>query len=101
MSHAFVCLPTLELTTFEQQVCSTKIGYANGLLLGTNSRQKRNVETLESAHQAKKSSATLAVVRFNDNRPVYIVSSKFSEPKKFVLRLNKVKEKYIQEQQPN
>ena len=54
MSHAFVCLPTLELTTFEQQVCSTKIGYANGLLLGTNSRKKRNAETLESAHQAKK-----------------------------------------------
>ena len=54
MSHAFVCLPTLELATFEQQVCSTKIGYANGLLLGTNSRKKRNVDALESAHQAKK-----------------------------------------------
>ena len=27
--HLFVCLPTLELTTFEQDVCSTKIVYAN------------------------------------------------------------------------
>ena len=27
----FVCLPTLELITFEQEVCSTKIGYANTL----------------------------------------------------------------------
>ena len=50
MSHAF----TLELTTFEQQVCSTKIGCANALLLGTNSRKKRNVDTLDSAHQPKK-----------------------------------------------
>ena len=29
ISYLFVCLPTLELTKFEQQVCSTKIGYAN------------------------------------------------------------------------
>ena len=27
--HLFVCLLTLELTTFEQEVCSTKIVYAN------------------------------------------------------------------------
>ena len=25
----FVCLPTLDLTTFEQEVCSTKLCYAN------------------------------------------------------------------------
>ena len=30
------CLPTLELTLYEQQVCSTKIDYANALSLGTN-----------------------------------------------------------------
>ena len=28
--------------------------YANALLLGTNSRKKRNVDTLDSAHQSKK-----------------------------------------------
>ena len=27
----FVCLPTLELTTFKQEVCSSKIGYTNTL----------------------------------------------------------------------
>ena len=40
ISQLFVCLPFLELTTFEQQVCSTKIGYANALLLGINSFKK-------------------------------------------------------------
>ena len=34
-------------------------------------------------------------------RGVRIASSKFSEPKRFVYRLNIVEEKYIQEQQPN
>ena len=28
ISRLFVCLPTLELETFEPQVCSTKIDYA-------------------------------------------------------------------------
>ena len=50
---------------------------------------------------SKKSSATLTVVGLNDNRAVYIASSKFSEPKRFVRRLNKVEGKYIQEQQSN
>ena len=49
----FVCLPTLELTTFEQEVCSTKIGYANTLSSGTNSCKKRNVATLNSAAHIK------------------------------------------------
>ena len=40
ISHLFVCLPTLELTLFEQQVCSTTIGYANALSLRTNSSKK-------------------------------------------------------------
>ena len=51
MSYALVCLPTLELTTFEQQVCSTKISYTNALLLGA---KKRNVNTLDRAYQVKK-----------------------------------------------
>ena len=50
---------------------------------------------------SKKSSATLTVVGLNDNRAVYIASSKFSEPKRFVRHLNKVEGKYIQKQQLN
>ena len=53
-SNLFVCLPSLELTTFEQQVCSKKVGDTNALSLGTNSCKKRNVVTLNSAHQVKK-----------------------------------------------
>ena len=34
------CLPTLGLTTFEQQVYSKKIDYANALALGTNNSKK-------------------------------------------------------------
>ena len=47
----FVCLPTLELTTFEQEVCSTKTVYANILSLERN--KKRNVATLNSAGRIK------------------------------------------------
>ena len=39
---------------------------------------------------SKKSSAILTVVGLNDKRAVYIASFKFSEPKRFVRRLNKV-----------
>ena len=49
----FVCLPTLELRIFEQEVCLTKIGYVNTLLPGTNSCKKRNVATLNSAVHVK------------------------------------------------
>ena len=42
----------MELTTFERQVCSTKIRYVHAL--GTNSCKKMNVATLNSVHQAKK-----------------------------------------------
>ena len=44
-----VCLPTLELRTFKEEVCSTNIGYANTLSSGTNNYKKRNVATLNSA----------------------------------------------------
>ena len=53
MSHAFVRLPTSESTTFEQQVCSAKIGYANTILLGTNSR-KKGMWTLRTAQIKQK-----------------------------------------------
>ena len=58
----FACLPTLELTTFEQEVCSTtKIGYANTLLLGTNSCKKRNAATLNSAAHIKQKYCVICV----------------------------------------
>ena len=50
---------------------------------------------------SKKSSVALTVAGLNDNTAVYIASSKFSEPKRFVRDLNKVEGKYIQEQQLN
>ena len=47
---------------FEQQVCSTKIGYANTLTLGANSCKKRIVDTLNSAaHISRKSIVTCVV----------------------------------------
>ena len=51
----FVCLPTLELTTFKHEVCTTKIGYANTLLSGTNRHKKKECGHCEqrSAHQSK------------------------------------------------
>ena len=65
ISHQFVCLPTLELITFEQQVCSTKIGYTNALSLGRNSRKKKECDHFEQRTSSKKSSATLTVVCLN------------------------------------
>ena len=53
-SNLFVCSLTLELTTFVQQICSTKIGYTNAIPLETNSCKKRKAATLNSAHQAEK-----------------------------------------------
>ena len=46
---SFFYLPSLELTIFEQNV-----DYANTLSLGDKKLQKRDVTTLNSAHQAKK-----------------------------------------------
>ena len=67
------------------------------IIVGNKQPQKRNVDTLDSANQAK-NTATLTVVGLNDMRAIYIASSKFSEPKRFGPRLNKVDGKYIQEQ---
>ena len=41
------------------------------------------------------------MVDYNDSRAVYIASSKYFEPKRFVRCWSKVERKYIQEQQPN
>ena len=70
---------------------------------GQTAAKKRNVATLNRAYQAHiKNSANVTVVGLNDNnRAVYIASSKFFERNRFVRRLNKVGGKYIQEQQAN
>ena len=84
ISHIFVYLPSLEFTTFEQQVWSTKIGYGNALSLAINSWKKRNVAVL-TAQLKQKSSVSLTVVGLNDSRSVYnIVFSESCEPKRFV-----------------
>ena len=75
ISHLLVCFPTLELTTFNQKVCSTKIGYANALSLGKNSCKKRNAVILNSATQIKQTSSVTCVVGENDSRVVCIASS--------------------------
>ena len=66
---------------------------------GQTAAKKRNVATLNSAHQTKNKSYFDS--NWNDNRAVYIAYPKSSESKRFVRRLNKVERKYIQEQQPN
>ena len=49
ISYLFVYLPTVELTSFEQQLCSTKVGYA----MGTNSCKTKGTWSLWTARQAK------------------------------------------------
>ena len=71
----FVCLTTLELTTYEQEVCSTKIGYANTLSSGTNSCKKRNETNLNSAAHIKRKCCVTCVADKNANRALYIASS--------------------------
>ena len=98
-SHLFVCLPTLELTTFEQQVCSTKIGYGHASL-GTNIWKKRNVVALNSAHQTEKQ-CNLGSGWLERQQYDLHASSESCEPKRFVRCCNKVEKNYIQEKQPN
>ena len=54
ISQLLVCLPTLELETFKQQVCLRKIGYANALSLGTNRCKKLNCDNFEHHTLSKK-----------------------------------------------
>ena len=76
----FICLPTLELTTFEQEVCSTKIGYANTLSSGTNSCKKRNVATLNSAAHIKQKRFVTCVAGQNNSRALYRAFSESCQP---------------------
>ena len=64
-------------------------------------KRKKRMWSLCTTSIKQKSSGNLAVVGLNDNRAVYIASSKFSEPKRFVRLLKKVQGKYIQQKQPN
>ena len=75
----FVCLP-LELTTFGQEVCSAKIGYANKLSSGTNSCKKRNVATLNSAAHIKQKRCVTCMAGQNDSSALYIASSESCQP---------------------
>ena len=51
ISLLFVCQPTLELTTFEQQVCSTTQMHYHWEQAAS---KKWNMATLNSTHQTKK-----------------------------------------------
>ena len=53
-SRLFASLPTLELTTFKQEVCSTKLGYENTLLWGTNSCKKGTWPLWTAPHTSSK-----------------------------------------------
>ena len=74
----FVCLLTLESTAFEEEVCLTKIGYANTLSSGTNSC--KNVTALNSAARIKKKCSVACVAGKNDKRVLYIASSESCQP---------------------
>ena len=49
-----LCLPNFDLTTFEQNVCSTKTTYGNALSLGINSCKKRERGHFEQSTSSKK-----------------------------------------------
>ena len=69
-------------------------------IIGDKQLQKKRTWPLWTAHTRQKSSVTLTVVCSNDSSVVYVASSESCEPKRFVRCWNKVKRKYIQEQQP-
>ena len=64
-------------------------------------QKKWNMVAFNSTHQAKKPIYIYSGWFERQQRGVRIVSSKFSEPKRFVCRLNIVEGKYIKDQQPN
>ena len=57
MSHAFVCLPTLELTTFEQQVCLIKNRFCKCTIVGGKQTPKKECEHFRQRRSSKKRSA--------------------------------------------
>ena len=80
-------------TTFEQEVCSTKVGYENTLSLGTNSCKNRNVATLNSAAHIQQKRPVTCVAGQNDSRALYIASSESCQPERNLFRVGtKLKE---------
>ena len=68
-------------------------------MIGDKQLQKRNVATLiRYIKQKKQCSTTLIVVGWNDSMAVYVYSSEYSKPKRFVRRSKKIERKYIQKQ---
>ena len=90
----FVCLLTSELTTFEQKEFSKKIGYENILSSGTNTCQKRNVATLNSAAHIKQKCYVTSVAGLNDSIALYIAFSESCQRNKSLFdagaKLNKI-----------
>ena len=76
----FVCSPTLVLTTYEQEVCSRKIVYANILSSEINTCKKRNVATLNSAAHDQQKCCVTCVAGQNDSRALSIASSVSCQP---------------------
>ena len=74
--------------------------YANVLSWEIHSCNKRNLATLNSAHQAKKQ-CNFDSSWLDDSKVVYVASSESFEPKGFVRCWNNVERKHIQEHLPN
>ena len=91
----FVCLPVLQFTIFEQEVCSTKIGHANTLSSETNNYKNRNVITLNNAAHIKQKSCVACVAGKNDKRALYIASSEPCQPKKNLFSVGTILKKNI------
>ena len=79
----FVSLPTLELTTLEQGVCSTKIGYAKTLSLRKNSCEKRKVTTLITVAHINQKFCVVCVAGKKGKRALCIASSKSCHNRNF------------------
>ena len=86
----------MELTTFEQQAYSaTQMDY-----LWEQTAAKKGTWSLWTALVKQASNVTFTMFRYNNNRVVYVASSKSCEFKRFSWCWNKVNRKYIQEQLP-
>ena len=75
------------------------MGYEKAPSLGISSRKTPEMWPLWTTHIKQKSSVNLK--SWFERQQSGAAFSKFSEPKRFVWRLNKVQGTYIQEQKPN
>ena len=94
-------LPThLRVNKIRGTVVLNKIAWQMHYHWGQAAAKKEHYH-FEQRTSGKKSSVTLTVAGYDDNRAVYIAFSESCEPNRFVCCWNKVERKYIQEQQPN